>query len=54
MTAESMRLFLDPAIKSQDDDWGFIQVQRYHFHVFWVVPSIMKTVVEFVKKGEAL
>jgi hypothetical protein len=40
-----MRLFLDPAIKSQDDDWGFIQVQRYHFHAFWVMPSIMKTVV---------
>ena len=30
---------LNPAIKSQDDDWGFIQVQRYHFHGFWMMPQ---------------
>jgi len=42
-----MRLFLDPAIKSQDDDWGFKDGQLYHFHPFWVMRCIMKTVVSY-------
>jgi hypothetical protein len=27
-----------PAIKSQDDDWGFKEVRLYHFHGFRVMP----------------